>query len=625
MATIAETLAIAIRHHQAGRRQAAVQIYQQILAVDPDQPDAIHLLGVTAHEAGEHYVAIEHIRRAIQLNGKVGAFHNNLGNAYQGLGMLDEAVACYRRALELKPDYAHAHNNLGTVLEKQEKWDEAAACYRRALELKPDYADAFNNLGAAFRAKRQLNEAVACYRWALELKPDYADAHNNLGNAFKDLGNIEEAVAAFRRALALRPDFADAHNNLGIVLRHQNKLDEAAACFRRALELKSNFAEAMFNLGDLHQDRGEMGEAELALRAGLKIQPTSALAHACLATLLRGKLPESDRIALEERVLDSQLTQDLRCQLAFALALVLDGRGEYRRAADILRQANALRLEIDRGDRAYLPPEHERFVDNLITGFNRDFFARESCGGVDTRVPVFIVGLPRSGTTLIEQVLASHSCIHGAGELQLGRLSFDAIAAAIGCYAQPIDCVPLLNSTAIASLAKQHLQRLSDLESGRADRIVDKMTDNYLYLGLLAAMFPRATFIHCRRDLRDVAVSCWLNDLRKIRWTYDPEHLASRFQQYRRIMDHWRRVLPVAIHQIDYEAAVADLEPVARSLVAACGLDWEPACLEFHRTQRPVRTASRSQVREPIYAQSVARWRNYEHELAGLFAALPRE
>ena len=157
----------------------------------------------------------------------------------------------------------------------------------------------------------------------------------------------------------------------------------------------------------------------------------------------------------------------------------------------------------------------------------------------------------------------------------------------------------------------------------QADRVVDKMPDNYMYLGLLAALFPRAVFIHCRRDLRDIAVSCWMTDFRSIRWANDPEHIASRFRQYRRLMDHWRKALPVTIHEVDYEETVADLEGVARRLLTACGLEWEPACLEFHRTQRPVRTASVTQVRQPIYTQSVARWKNYERELADLFAALP--
>ena len=214
--------------------------------------------------------------------------------------------------------------------------------------------------------------------------------------------------------------------------------------------------------------------------------------------------------------------------------------------------------------------------------------------GLETRRPVFIFGLPRSGTTLVEQVLASHPRVHGAGELRLGRRSFEAIPAVLGRRERPVECVAGLDAGALRLLAERHLEQLALRDGGRADRVVDKMPDNYLYLGLLAAMFPGATFIHCRRDLRDVAVSCWMTDFRTIRWANDPAHIASRFHEYRRLMDHWRAVLPVPVHEVDYEETVADLEGVARRLLEACGLEWDPACLEFHRTERTVRTASLS-------------------------------
>ena len=214
MATISEALAIAVRHHQAGRLQAAEQIYRQILAVEPTHADALHLLGVVANQSGQHATAIECIARAIALRGTEAAFHNNLGEAYRALRRTPEAVARYRRALELKPDFAEAHYNLGLALKEQGMVDEAVACYRRALELKPDYAKAHNNLGNAFREQGKLDEAVACCRRALELRPDFAEAHYILGNAFKDQAKLEEAVASYRRALELKPSYVEAHSNL---------------------------------------------------------------------------------------------------------------------------------------------------------------------------------------------------------------------------------------------------------------------------------------------------------------------------------------------------------------------------------------------------------------------------
>jgi hypothetical protein len=329
---------------------------------------------------------------------------------------------------------------------------------------------------------------------------------------------------------------------------------------------------------------------------------------------------------LENELTRGQLGDRAHAELLFALAHVLDGRRDYIRAADCLRQANALTLaHARRQKRDYVPADHERFVDTLVQAFGPDFFARTAGGGLDTCRPVFLFGLPRSGTTLIEQVLASHSQIHGAGELRFARQAFEAIPAVLGRSKTPVDCLAHLDAAAIQRLARQHNDRLAAVADEKVQRIVDKMPDNYLYLGLLAAMFPRAVFLHCRRELRDVAVSCWMTDFRSIRWANDPAHIASRFCQYGRMMDHWRAVLPIEIHAVDYEEAVTDLEAVARRLVAACGLEWEPACLDFHRTRRPVRTASVVQVRQPVYRQSVARWTHYERELPELFAALPRD
>jgi hypothetical protein len=210
--------------------------------------------------------------------------------------------------------------------------------------------------------------------------------------------------------------------------------------------------------------------------------------------------------------------------------------------------------------------------------------------------------------------------VFGAGEQRFGRDDFEALA---GGHDRGLEALTRLDAATARRVGGQHLERLNEL-SGDRPRVADKMPDNYLYLGLLAALFPRAKFVHCRRDLRDVAVSCWMTNFRHIRWANDPEHIASHFEVYRRIMDHWRRVLPVPLLEADYEETVADLEGVARRLVAWCGLEWEPGCLAFHEGKRPVRTASVSQVRQPIYKRSVARWKHYEGSLGPLFDRLGR-
>jgi predicted O-linked N-acetylglucosamine transferase (SPINDLY family) len=304
MATISEALSIAIQHHQAGRLQAAEQIYRQILQADPRQADAMHLLGVIASQVGQYAVAVEYIGRAIALNGNEASFHQNLAAAYQALQRIPEAIASARRAVQLKPDYAEAYNSLGIALNDQGKPEEAVACCRRALELKPDFVQALNNLGNALNKQGKLDEAAACYRRVLERFPDLAEVHNNLGNALKDQGNLDEAVACFHRALELKPDYAEAHNNLGNALNHQGKPEEAIACYRRALELKPDLAEAHNNLGIALMERGSPDEAAACCRRALELKPEFTEAHNNLACALKDQGKPEEAIACCRRALE---------------------------------------------------------------------------------------------------------------------------------------------------------------------------------------------------------------------------------------------------------------------------------------------------------------------------------
>ena len=304
MATISEALAIAIQHDQAGRLHAAEQICRQILAVEPNQADAWHLLGVIASQMGKHEVAVEYIRRAIGLRGTAAAFHINLGGVYGALRRIPEAVACFRRALELEPDLAEAHYNLANALKDQGKLDEAILAYRRAVQRRPDLAEAHNNLGLALTERGEPDEAIACHRRAVQLRPDDARSHNNMGNALKDQGKLDEAVASFRRALRLKPDYAEVHNNLGNALTNQGKPDEAAACYRRALELKPDFPEAHGNLGNALRDQGRPDEAVACYRRALELKPDYVDARISLGNVLadRGNLDEA--VACYRRVLE---------------------------------------------------------------------------------------------------------------------------------------------------------------------------------------------------------------------------------------------------------------------------------------------------------------------------------
>jgi tetratricopeptide (TPR) repeat protein len=647
---------LAEAYRALGQWERAAGCCRVALRLWPDYPEALCNLGLALGGLGRRTEAVDCFRRALQLRPDFAAVHGNLGIALRDLHELDEALVHFRRAVELEPDSAPARTNLGQILLDRGLADEALSNCQDAVRLQPDAAALHHNLGAALRTLGRLAEARAAYLEALRLQPDLAVSHAHLGLILQQEGRFGDALpwlkqavelapndAAFwqylaelhtereeqalavpcwEQALALAPETAAVHISLGWALQEEGRLAEGGEHYRAAAQLQPGSAPARLNLGGLYEEQGAMAEAEAAFRQAIRLQPGYALPHARLATMLRGRLPEADVAVLEERLADPRLAPGFRARLLFGLAHVLDARNDFSRAADCLRQANALTLELAHGRRDYAPVEHDAFVDGLLRAFTPDFFARTEGAGLDTRKPVFIFGLPRSGTTLVEQVLASHPRIHGAGELRLARQSFDSLPSVLDRSDAPVDCVPHLDAGAVRGLADRHLDALETVGGTKADRIVDKMPDNYMYVGLLAALFPRAVFIHCRRDLRDIAVSCWMTDFRSIRWANDPGHIASRFRQYRRLMVHWRAELPVTIHEVDYEETVADLEGVARRLLTACGQEWNPACLEFHSTQRPVRTASVAQVRQPIYTKSVARWKNYERELADLFAAL---
>jgi tetratricopeptide (TPR) repeat protein len=716
-----DTLQFALQHHQHGRLHEAARLYQAILAVQPGHLEALHLLGVVAHQQGDHARAALLIGRAIAGNPNNAMYHANLAEAYRALGQLDQAVASCQVALRLRPHYPEAANNLGMALLGQGRTDEATAQFAEALRLKPDYAMASNNLGNALRLRGALHEAETHFRRAVamdpglaeahsnlgqlllerhqphesleylrvavRLRPDLAEAHNNLGNALREVGRLAEArqcygealrinpnlamtynnmgqalqeennlndarawyeralqiepasarflsnlaslfaeadkyddaLALYRRAIEHEPAYAEAHCGMGSVRHEQGYFEEAQADYREALRLKADLPGAHCALGTLREELGDFADAERCWRTALQLDARLAGAYGALATHLRSKLPDDDLVAMRRLLADPHLPDDRRAALHFGLAQVLDARGAYDDAGESLWVANVLALAtLRKRGQGYDPAVHARFVGGMMAVCSPDFFERVRGFGVDSQRPIFIFGLPRSGTTLTEQILASHSQVFGAGELRHGRDDFEALAPEAD---RALEALGRLDPETACRIATRHLERLCELNADRP-RLADKMPDNYLYLGLLAALFPGAKFIHCRRDLRDNAVSCWMTNFRSIRWANDPDHIAARFAEYRRIMDHWRRVLPVPLLEVDYEETVADLEGVARRLVEWCGLDWEPGCLAFHEGKRPVRTASVSQVRQPIYQRSVARWHHYEKSLGPLFDRL---
>jgi tetratricopeptide (TPR) repeat protein len=604
-------LADALGHHQAGRLAEAERGYRQILAIDAQHADSLHLLGMIADQGGRHDVAVEMIRQAIAINHQAAAYHSNLGTILQAQGKLEEAAACYERALALKPDWAEVHSNLGNIFQVQGKLDAAVVSHERALALKPDFAEACSNLGNARQAQGMLRDAVAWYDRALALKPDYADAHNNLGMALAALDRIDEAVAHYERALALNPNFANAHNNLGNALEKQDRIDDAAAHYERALVLKPEHASAHNNLGNIFKERGKFEDAMAHYGRAIAIQPDYAEAHFNRAEITSFQPGDADLGALEALAGRDDLSADQALYINFALAKALEDIGDYVRAFEHLRQGNALkRRQIN-----YQEIDALKLFQRISAVFDRDLFDRFKQQGDPSPVPIFVLGMPRSGSTLIEQILASHPQIHAAGELTVLEKMTDSD--------QYPECLPALDGAALRRLGQTYLARLPKPADGKV-RIVDKLSGNFLRIGLIRLTLPNARIIHSMRHPIDTCVSCYSKLFTAgIYFSYDLAELGRYYRSYRELMAYWRSVLPPgAMLDVSYEDLVEDLEGQARRLIDYCGLPWDDRCISFHKAERPVKTASAVQVRKPLSRSSLQRWRHYEAGLGPLLDEL---
>jgi tetratricopeptide (TPR) repeat protein len=615
------------RLRRQGRLPEAVAAQRTALRLRPDYAQAHMDLSVALLEQGQLPEAEEAAREALRLRPEYAHAQCNLGNVLARRGKLAEAETAFREALRLKPDLAVAYCNLGAMLcDRAHDYAGALAAFREALRLKPTEAAYHYNVGNVLSKQGKTAEAEAAYRKALRLKPDLAVAHCSLGALLCDRGGDDEAAsAAFRQALRLKPDEATYHYNLGMTLAIQGKPVEAEAAFREALHLKPDYAAVYNHLGDSLADRRQLDEAVAAFLESMRLRPDSARPYFNLTRLATQGLyhfSDADIDRLRNLVARPGLPEHDRTLLAFALGDLLDHQGAYDEAFAHYRQGNEGRRQtLLREGRAFDAGQYRAGIDELIAVFDRAFFKHVRGWGLRTELPVFIVGMPRSGTTLVEQILASHPQVYGAGELphipQLVRDLFRAMGAA-----EPYPtCAARLTPAIAAALAEQYVARLAR-PGAAALRVTDKLPHNHVHLGLIAALFPRVHIIHCCRDPRDIGISCYCNYFGRIPFAYSLEDIGAHYRQYQRIMDHWRHVLPVRLHEVQYEDLVQDQETVSRQLLAFCGLEWDPRCLEFHANRRMVQTVSKFQVRRPMYAHAVGRWKRYQAHLGPLFETL---
>jgi tetratricopeptide (TPR) repeat protein len=614
------TVRAGFAHHQAGRLGRAEALYRKALQKEPDDANALHLLGVVAYQCGEVGTALRLIERALPELPELADIHLNYGNALRETGKLAEAVASYRRAIALNPNYGMAHNNLAGALNQKEEFAAGLASSERAIALIPEFFGAYVNHADALMGFERFAEAEAQLRRALDLAPDRAQTHRDLGWVLAKLGRYDEAVARLEQAIALDPDDPITHFALGTTHYLTKALPGSEAELRRAAELAPRYTAAWHELGTVLRSSGRFEEALFCFRRTVDLDPDWPEAYRSLAVTGQQATDEAQLRRLESVLKNRERPVSDRMSAGFALGMLLDNAERCDEAFPCFAEANALHRQqrAEAGERFEIEALRQQ-VDDLIDLATPDFFSAAAPWGNPSQSPVFIVGMPRSGTSLVEQIAASHSRVFGAGELH----ALGEIWETLSAHNRNLP-VEKWGAAVARRLADRHVGSLQGLGNG-AVRIIDKMPDNIFFLWMIAALFPSARIILCRRDLRDLCLSCYFHHFTEGHlYAYDLADCGARALEIDRLAAHWLRVLPLEILTIDYENLVSDPEGESRRLIAFLGLQWEPACLDFHRTDRPVFTASCWQVRQPIYRRSIGRWHRYARHLGPLLGVLAR-
>lgn len=566
-----------------GQLAEAEAVCRQVLEQKPLHDQALHVLGLVAYLRSDYDTAKDHFERAVQIDESNPQYLCNLAETHRRLKNPQEALIWFERSVVAMPEFLKAHLGAGNALRDMGRYIEAVSKFRLSLAINPNFAEGYHYLGVTYMEQELVDDAIPLLRKAVAIRPQYVEAQLSLANALEASGQVEEALSIFYEMIEQNPSNIAVHNNVGNILKNLGRMDEAVEHYQKALEADPDHTPAYYNLS---RTRVGSGEAEIEQMEALLKEP--------------------------------QVSPERRLNLHFALGKIYDDQGQYDKAFAHFQAGNRLDDRVEAFDVA----GHTRAINRLIGFFSPQFFASRAGLGCESDLPVFIVGMPRSGTTLVEQTLASHPQVFGAGELNHMGQIIQNIPKKKGMTAGYPEFAGLLDAISTCKLGEQYVKALKAMDS-KALRITDKMPGNFANLGFIALLLPRARIIHCHRDPLDVCLSCYFQHFTKVMpFSRELSDLGLYYRDYERLMAHWQAALPMQILDVKYEDMIADHEGMSRKIVEFAGLDWDEACLSFHETERAVKTASSWQVRQPIYSSSVARWRNFESHLGPLREAL---
>ena len=579
--------------------------------------ESYSLLGSVNGQLGAFEEAVQCLQESIRLQSNMPQVHYGLGMALSKLGRFPEAEACFKAVVQLNPANLQAVLELAITELSQNKLSDAEVHFDQVIAQDSGSLKALMGLGRVYQALNKSEIAINYYKSVLEINPNIASAHHHLGSIYVNQGQIDLAVTSFNKALKIDPNNVQVHMEMGQLYKTTNKIKKAKESYQQALSIQPDNLDAIAGEAQLYEQMGDIKAAYDRVIPYID----KGIKHSGMGILFSKICRHFDRCVdaatyLEDMIEDTENTTIGGSQIYFPLGKLYDHLGEYDKAFLHFKEGNAQKA--DKFNRI----EHEDRIDSLIKNCDWNFFIKAPRSTQKTERPVFIVGMPRSGTTLTEQILCSHPDVYGAGEISTFPNIILNLPSYLGAGTAYPDSLKNLSPEILDSLATTYLNEINKFDD-KAPRVTDKTLANFLYLGLISLMFPNARIIHCKRDPRDTCLSIYFQNFDESHsYATKLENLGFYFNLYEKVMKHWKSILKIPILEVQYEEIVKDQEKVSRELIDFVGLEWDESVLKFYENKRSVVTASYDQVRQKIYTKSTARWKNYEKHIEPLTKAL---